>query len=87
MLEITCFYIILHLNLERLGFTGEPVTQWTRQSRENVNHLRTWRNSLKHHAKSCNIESYHDSRRNPNANPKTEHDDVCEMSQSVTIGL
>ena len=25
-LENTCFYIILHLNLKRLGFTGEPVT-------------------------------------------------------------
>ena len=26
MLEITCFYIILHLNLKQLGFTGESVT-------------------------------------------------------------
>ena len=29
MLEITCFYVILHLNLKRLGFTGEPVTRRT----------------------------------------------------------
>ena len=40
MLEITCCYIILHLNLKSLGFTGEPVTQWTHQSRANVNHVR-----------------------------------------------
>ena len=26
MLKITCYYIELHLNLKRLGFTGEPVT-------------------------------------------------------------
>ena len=31
MLKICCFYIILHLNLKRLGFTGETVTQWTHQ--------------------------------------------------------
>ena len=41
MLEITCFDVILHLNLKRLEFTGEPVTQWTFQSRVNVNHVRT----------------------------------------------
>ena len=41
MLKITCCYIILHLNLKRLGFTGEPVTRWTRQSRDNVIHVRT----------------------------------------------
>ena len=26
-LEITCFKVILHLYLKRLGFTGEPMTQ------------------------------------------------------------
>ena len=43
MLEITCFYVIgvLHLNLKTLGFTGEPVTQQTRQSHLNVIHVRT----------------------------------------------
>ena len=40
MLEITCCYVILHLNLKQLGFTGEPVTQRTRQSRMNVIHVR-----------------------------------------------
>ena len=25
-LEITCYYVKIHLNLKRLGFTGEPVT-------------------------------------------------------------
>ena len=39
MLEITCCYIILHLNLKRLGFTGEPMYQRPRQSRANVNHM------------------------------------------------
>ena len=41
MLEITCCYTILHLNLKRLGFTGEPVTRRTRQSHMNMIHLRT----------------------------------------------
>ena len=26
MLKITCSYVVLHLILNRLGFTGEPVT-------------------------------------------------------------
>ena len=84
-LEISCFYVILHLNLKWLGFTGEPVTHCTCQSSMNVIHVRMWRNSLKHHATSCYIESYHDSCHNPNANPKMEHD-IHEMSQSVTGG-
>ena len=33
------FYVVLHLNLKRLRFTGEPVTQRTRQSHVNVNHV------------------------------------------------
>ena len=41
MLELTCFYVILHLNLNRLGFTGEPVTRRTHQSHANVIHVRT----------------------------------------------
>ena len=71
MLEITCCYVILHLNLKRIGFTGEPVTQRTRQS--------LVKNSSKRHATSCYVESYHDSRHNPNVNPKNERDH-CETS-------
>ena len=41
MLEITCSYVILHLNLNRLGFTDEPMTRRTRQSHTNVIHMRT----------------------------------------------
>ena len=41
MLEIMCFHVMLHLNLKRIGFTGEPVTRRSRQSRANVIHLRT----------------------------------------------
>ena len=41
MLEITCFYIMLHLNLKQLGFTGETMTQWTCQLHANVIHMRT----------------------------------------------
>ena len=37
MLEITCSYVILHLNLKRLGFTGEPVTRRTHQSLVHLN--------------------------------------------------
>ena len=40
-LEITCFYVILHLNPKRLGFTSEPVTRRTRQSQANVIHVKT----------------------------------------------
>ena len=40
-LKITCCYIILHLNLKRLGITGESMTQRTRQSHANVIHVRT----------------------------------------------
>ena len=36
MLVIICFHVILHLNLKRLGFTGEPVTRRTCQSHVNV---------------------------------------------------
>ena len=46
MLEIACFHVMLHLNLKRIGFTGEPVTRWSRQSRANVIHVRTRKNSL-----------------------------------------
>ena len=38
-LKITCCYIILHLNLKRLRFTGESMTQQTRQSHANVIHV------------------------------------------------
>ena len=71
---------------EGLRFTGEPVTRRTRPSHDNVIHVRTWKNSLRCHPTSCHIQLYHDSRRNPNANTKTEHD-VRGTSQSVMIGL
>ena len=41
MLKVTCCYVILHLNLKRLGFTGEPMTRRTRQSHSIVIHVRT----------------------------------------------
>ena len=41
MVKITCCYVILRLNIKRLGFTGEPVTRRTRQSRASVNHVGT----------------------------------------------
>ena len=40
-LKMSCSYIVLHLNLKRLGFTGEPMTRRTHQSRANVNHIGT----------------------------------------------
>ena len=39
MVKITYCHVILHLNIKRLGFTGEPVTRRMRQSRANVNHV------------------------------------------------
>ena len=41
MVKTTCCHVILHLNLKQFGFTGEPVTGPTRQSRESVNHVGT----------------------------------------------
>ena len=41
MVNITYCHIILRLNIKRLGFTGEPVTRRTCQSRASVNHVRT----------------------------------------------
>ena len=37
---ITCFVFVIHLNLKRLGFSGEPVAQYTHESCANVNHMR-----------------------------------------------
>ena len=34
------FYVVFHLNLKQLRFTGEGMTQWTCQSHVNVNHVR-----------------------------------------------
>ena len=51
-LEIACCYVILHLYLKRLGFTGEPLTQWTCQSHVNINHVRMWKEFI---ATSCHI--------------------------------
>ena len=33
--------VYLHLDINRIGFTGEPVTGCTRQSRTNVSHVGT----------------------------------------------
>ena len=85
MLEITCFYVILHLTLKRFRFTNEPVTQRKHQSRANMIPSRTQKNSSWRHHTSCHIELYHDSHYNPNANPKMERD-ICEKSQTVMIG-
>ena len=41
MVKITCYYVILRLNIKQLGFTGESVTRRTRQSRASVNHVGT----------------------------------------------
>ena len=59
ILQITYCHIILHLNLKRLGFTGEPVTRRTRQSRENAKELFVTSST------SCYVRSYQDSKREP----------------------
>ena len=41
MLEITSFHVLLHLNLKRLRFTGEPMTRQTHRSHVNVIYMRT----------------------------------------------
>ena len=38
---LTCFVFVMHLNLKQLVFTGEPMTQYTRESCWNTNHVRT----------------------------------------------
>ena len=37
---LTCFVFVIHLNLKRLGFSGEPMTQYTCESHVNMNHVR-----------------------------------------------
>ena len=37
---LACFVFEIHLNLKYLGFSGEPMTQYTRESHVNVNHIR-----------------------------------------------
>ena len=37
---LTCFVFIIHLNLKQLGFSGEPMTQYSHESHVNVNHVR-----------------------------------------------
>ena len=49
MLEITCCYIVLHLNLKQLRFTGE-------QSHQNV---------IESFAMSCDVQSYQDLKHEP----------------------
>ena len=59
ILEITYCQVILHLNLKLLGFTGEPVTCRTRQSRENAKEFVVTSST------SCHIQSYQDSKHEP----------------------
>ena len=33
----TCFLFVIHLNLKQLGFSAEPITQYTCESHANVN--------------------------------------------------
>ena len=37
---LTCFVFVFHLNLKQLGFSGEPMTQYTCESCANINHIR-----------------------------------------------
>ena len=34
---LSCFVFVIHLNLKQLGFSGEPMTQYTHESCVNVN--------------------------------------------------
>ena len=65
--EIDFIYISSEFQVG-IRFSGEPMTQHARQSHANVNQMKTRKNSLQHHARSCYIKSYH----NLNANPKCE---------------
>ena len=53
----TCFLFVMHLNLKQLRFSGEPVTQYTCESHENMNCMRTLEDSLPCHATSNRILS------------------------------
>ena len=37
---LTCFLFVIHLNLKQIKFSGELMTQYTRESRANMNHMR-----------------------------------------------
>ena len=37
---LTCFVFVIHLNLNRLRFSGEPMTQYTCESHANMNNVR-----------------------------------------------
>ena len=41
----TCFLFVLHLNFKQLGFSGEPVTQFTCESHVNMNRMRKYLSS------------------------------------------
>ena len=75
-------YISIYVSFEfkvEIRFSGEPMTQYTRESRANVNHMRTWQNSSCRHPTSHCVELYHDWNVNPNVNPKIKCN-CCEMS-------
>ena len=60
---LTSFLFVIHLNLKQLGFSGQPMTQYTSESHANVNHMRMQKNPLPCHAMSNHIKTQ-------NANPK-----------------
>ena len=37
---LTCFVFVIHWNFNQLGFSGEYMTPYTRESHVNVNHMR-----------------------------------------------
>ena len=59
ILEITYCHVKLHENLKRLGFTGEPVTRRTRQSRDKA------KECVVTSSTSFHFRSYQDSKREP----------------------
>ena len=38
---LSCFVFVIHLNLKQLGFSGEPMTQYTHESCVNMNPMGT----------------------------------------------
>ena len=74
MLEITCRYVVLHLNLKRLGFKGETVTGRRRQSHVNVIHVRMSSNPFTHHATSNRIKTQNANTKLPMRTLKTQRD-------------
>ena len=47
----------MHLNFEQLGFSSEPMTQYTHESCADANHVGMKKNPLPHHAMSNHIKT------------------------------